>query len=167
MRKNIITLAITFSVVLNLGFIGTYCLQKTGLHPLKSVHTSHKRFLYEELNLSPEQLTAFESARGRFHTYLDLQSKKIQVAQIELIGLLAENSPDRTAIDIRHKEIQTLQRQMQDRVIDHFLKESSIMTLEQRKKFFTLIKKRIEKNSNFFPGGMQRSPLKHFQGETR
>jgi Spy/CpxP family protein refolding chaperone len=165
MRKNLITLAIIFSVVLNIGFIGTYCLQKTGLHPLKPVHTSHKQFLYEELNLSPEQLAEFEPARNRFHAYINQQSKKIQAGQIKLMSLLAENSPDRKAIDAKHEEIQTLQRQMQNRVIDHFLEESSIMAPEQRKKFFTLIKGRIEKNRSFFPGGMRRSPLKHFQGE--
>lgn len=167
MRKNLIILAIIFSVVLNIGFIGTYCLQKAGLHPLKLVHTNHKRFLYEELNLSPEQLAEFEPGRNRFHTYLDLQSKTIQAGQIELISLLAENPPDRKAIDTKHEKIQNLQRQMQTRVIDHFFEESRILTPEQRKKFFALIKGRIEKNSGFCPGWMQRNGLKPVQGDSR
>ncbi len=167
MRKNLIILAIIFSVVLNIGFIGTYCLQKSGLHPLRLVHINHKRFLYEELNLSPEQLVEFEPSRDRFHTYFDLQSRKIQAGQVELIGLLAENPPDRKAIDARHEEIQALQQQMQTRVIDHFLEESRILMPEQRKKFFALIKGRIEKNSGFCPGWMQRSRLKPVQGESR
>jgi len=167
MRKNFILLAIIFSVVLNIGFIGTYCLQKVGLHPLKSVYTNHKRFLYKELNLSPEQLAAFEPGRDRFHTFLSLQGKKIQAVQIKLISLLAENAPDRKAIDDKQKKIQALQRQMQARVIDHFLAESRILTPEQRKKFFALIKGRIEQNSGFCPGWMQRSGLKPVQGENR
>lgn len=167
MRKNLIILATIFSVVLNIGFIGTYCLQKAGLYPLKQVSANHKRFLYEELNLSPEQLAKFEPGRDRFHTYLDLQSRKIQAGQIELIGLLSENPPDRKAINAKHEAIQSLQQQMQTRVIDHFLEESRIFTPEQRKKFFTLIKGRIEKNSIFFPGLMQGSGPKPGQGESR
>jgi len=167
MRKNLIILAIIFSVVLNIGFIGTYYLQKAGLHPLKLVQANHKRFLYQELNLSPEQLAEFEPGRDRFHTYLDLQSRKIQAGQVELIGLLSENPPDRKAIDAKHEEIQSLQQQMQARVIDHFLEESRILTPEQRKKFFALIKGRIEKNSGFCPGWMQRSGLKPAHGESR
>ncbi len=167
MRKNIIILAGIFSVVLNIGFIGTYFLQKAGLHILQPVYTNHKRFLYEELNLSPEQLTEFVPGRDRFHTYLNLQSRKIQAGQIELIRLLAENPSDRKAIDGKHKEIQTLQRQMQARVIDHFLEESRILTPEQRKKFFALIKGRIEKSSGFCPGWMQRSGLKPAPGASR
>jgi len=167
MRKNFIILASIFSVVLNIGFIGTYCLHKTGLHLGKLVDTNHKRFLYEELNLSPEQLVEFERGRDRFHTYLGLQSKTIQAERIELIGLLAKNPPDREAIDAKHKEIQPLQRQMQAKVIDHFLEESHILTPKQRKKFFALIKGRIKTKSGFYPGGMQRSGLKPAQGENQ
>ncbi|HEB69930.1 MAG TPA: periplasmic heavy metal sensor [Desulfobulbus sp.] len=167
MRKNFILLAVIFSVVLNIGFIGAYCLQKAGLHPLRLVPANHKRFLYQELNLSPEQLAEFEPGRDRFHTYLALQSRKIQAGQVELIDLLSENPPDRKAINARHEEIQALQQQMQTRVIDHFLKESRILTPEQRKKFFALIKRRIKKNSGFCPGWMQQSRVKPAHGESR
>ena len=167
MRKNLIILAVIFSVVLNIGFIGTYYLQKAGLHPLKIVHANHKRFLYEKLNLSPEQLAAFKPGRDRFRSYLNLQSRKIQAGRIELISLLSENSTDRKTIDDKQKEIQALQHQMQARVIDHLFEESRILTPEQRKKFFTLIKGRIVKNRGFCPGWMQRGGQKPAHGESR
>ncbi|HHB76508.1 MAG TPA: periplasmic heavy metal sensor [Desulfobulbus sp.] len=167
MRKNLFILAGIFSVVLNISFIGTHFLQKSGLHPLTPVHADHKRFLYEELNLSPKQLAVFKQGRDRFHTYLNKQSRKIQIERIKLIRLLSENLTDRKTIDDKQKEIQALQRQMQARVIDHLLRESHILTPEQRKKFFTLIERRIEKNRGFCPGWMRKDGQKPVHGESR
>ncbi len=167
MKKNLITLAMIFSVVLNLGFIGIYCFQRADLYARKQGHASHKQFLYEELNLSPEQLEKFEPGRDSFHAYLNRQGKRIQARRLELIDLLAEDVPDRKAIEAKHKQIQLLQQQMQTRVIDHFINESSILTAEQRKKFFVLIKGRIGKNEGSCPGWMLRVRPESAPGESR
>lgn len=167
MKKNLLTLAIIFSVVLNLGFIGTYCFQRTGLYARKQGHANPKQFLYEQLNLSPEQLKKFEPGRDNFHAYLNQQRKRIQARRLELIDLLAEDAPDRKVIEAKHKQIQLLQQQMQTRVIDHLMNESSILTAEQRKKFFVLIKGRIEKNDGSCPGWMLRGRAKDTPGGSR
>ena len=167
MRKNLIILSILFSVMLNIGFIGAYCLHKGGLCSREQEPANHKRFLYEELNLSPEQLARFKPERDRFHSYLNHQGKRIQTKRLELIRLLVENFPDRKAINAKHEQIQTLQNQMQTKVIDHFLEEGSILTPGQRKKFFILIKGRIEKKTGSYPGWMLRNRQKFSQGKNR
>ena len=154
MKKNLKTLAIIFSIVLNLVFIGTYFYHQFDQQPLTGPQGDHNRFLVEELNLSREQIDRFAPIRDRFHAFLSRQEHAIKDKQLELISLLAKENPDREAVDVKQKEIQTLQRQMQAKVIDHLLEESGIFTSEQRQRFFALIKGRIEKSVNPHPRWM-------------
>ncbi len=163
MKKNLKTLAIIFSVVLNIVFIGSYFYHKSDLFPLTGHQANHNRLLYEELNLSLEQLDKIEPIRDRFHAFLDQQGHAIKERRLELIDLLARENPDRKEIDDKQKKIRTLQGQMQAKVIDHLLEESRIFTTEQRKKFFEIIKGRIEKSDGPRPRWMpqtQESPSK-------
>ncbi len=163
MTKNLKTLAITFSVVLNLTFIGSSLYHQSGLFPLWGMQVEHERPLYEELNLSREQLEKFGPVRNRFHTFVNEQGRKIKEGRVELIELLAKEHPDRQAIHAKQEEIQALQREMQGRVIDHLLGESRLFRPEQREKFFALIQRRIEKSSDPRPRWMpqkQESPSK-------
>lgn len=157
MKKNLKVLAIIFSVVLNIAFIGSYVYHKSGLTFITGHNTHHNRLLYEDLNLNRKQLDRFESIRDNFHNFVNKQGRKIKAERLQLIDLLAGKNPNRRAIDTKQKEIQALQQQMQAKVINHLLEESKILTPEQRKKFFALIKSRIEKSENPRPRWMQRN----------
>jgi len=163
MKKNLKALAIIFSVVLNIVVVGSYFYHESCLFPAGSHQGNHNRFLYEELDLSHDQLERFEPLGDRFHAFVGKQGQKIKAEQIELIGLLAVDRPDQEAIGAKQEEIQALQRQMQAKVIDHLLEESRLFTPEQREKFFALIRDRIEKSSLPGPRWMpqkQESPSK-------
>jgi len=165
MKKNIKTLAIIFSVVLNIVFTGTYLYHRSGMHLSIDHHLTNRRILlYEELDLSREQLDKIEPIRDRFHAFLNQQGHAIQDRRLALIDLLAKENPDRKGIDDKQKEIQTLQGQMQAQVIDHLLEESRIFTPEQRAKFFALIKGRIEKNDSLRPRWMSHPETKPSKG---
>ena len=75
MKKNLKTLAIIFSVVLNIVFIGSYFYHKLDQYPLMGYQANYNRFLCEELNLSREQLDRFEPIRDRFHAFLSQQGQ--------------------------------------------------------------------------------------------
>ncbi len=143
MKKNLFILAVIFSVVLNIVLIGLALRQRP----------APTRPLYEALHLSRAQLERFKPERDRFHAFIDTQGQVIKQRQLELLTLLAAPRPDRRAIDAKQEEIRRLQRQMQTRVIDHFLAESKIFTPAQRAQFFAIIKKRIE-NSRLRPRWM-------------
>jgi len=159
MKKNLRTLAIIFSVVLNLVFVGSYVYYRSGLLPPAGRQADHALPLYEHLDLSREQLARFGPLRNSFHAFVDEQGRKIKAKQLELAGLLAQENPDRPTIDSTQEEIQALQRQMQVMVIDHLLEESTILTPEQRQKFFELIKGRIEKSAGPRPRWMPRKQV--------
>lgn len=163
MKKNLKALGIIFSVALNIAFVGSYVYHKSGLTFITGQNTHHRCLLYEKLNLSREQLDRFGPVRDNFHTFLGQQGRKIKAERLELINLLAGKNPDRMAIAAKQKAIQFLQQQMQAKVIAHLLKESKIFTPEQRKKFFGLIRDRIEKSETPRPRWMHRprpAPLK-------
>lgn len=149
MQKNIAILAVIFSVVLNVVLVGLALRQRA--EPVRP--------LYEALDLSPAQMEKFRPLRDRFHAFVDAQGHTIKQKQLELVSLLAAPQPDRQAIDAKQEEIRALQRQMQARVIDHFLAESRIFTPRQRAQFFAIIKRRIE-NSSLRPRWM---PGRHGQ----
>ncbi len=157
MRHNLKTLAIIFSVVLNLAFIGCYLYHRWGSSPLANCQLTQGHPLYEQLDLSPGQLQKFKASHYRFHAFVKEQGRKIKARQLELVALLSRDKPDRRLIEAKLVEIQTLQRRMQAKVIDHLLAMSRMFTPEQRGKFFTLIEERIEKSALSRPGWMLRT----------
>jgi len=157
MKNNLKTLAIIFSVVLNIVFIGSYFYHKSNLLPLAGRQADHDLHIYEELDLGRDQLGRVGLLRDRFHAFVNEQGRKIKAKRLELVDLLAKEKPNRLAIDVKQEEIQILQRRMQAKVIGHLLEESTIFTPEQRQKFFALIKERVEKSGGPRPQWMSRT----------
>ena len=154
MKKNIKTILFIASVALNAVFAGTYVTYK--LHSLAGVHQpAPSGPLFLQLDLTPEQLTRFKAERDRFHAQLQELGQQIKAKQVELIDLLGAISPYQQAIERKQEEIQRLQGEVQDRVILHFLQESSHLSLEQRTRFFQLIKARIETSLQACPPWMR------------
>ena len=167
MKKNIKLLAIIFSVVLNIVFIGLCFYHQSHLFYLKDRSANPNHLLYEELDLTRAQRDRFASARGSFHAFIRAQGRKIKISRLDLIDLLDSPNPDRSAIDAKQHEIQTLQQQMQIQVIDHLLAESGMLRPEQRQKFFALIKGRIEKSRSLHPRWMPQTWPTHSKGAQR
>jgi len=165
MKKNLKILAIIFSVVLNIVFIGSYFYYRSGPLAQMGRQANHNRLLYEELNLDRDQLDRLKPLRNSFHAFVNEQGRKIKARRLELISLMSEQNPDGRAIDAKQEEIQALQRQMQTKVIDHLLEERGILTPAQRQKFFALIKERIEKSSGPRPRWMPRTQVSPSKGK--
>ncbi|VAW39843.1 hypothetical protein MNBD_DELTA03-495 [hydrothermal vent metagenome] len=165
MKKNLKFLTITFSVVLNIVFIGSSLYYGADLFSLTARQGKQCHPLYEELALSRGQLDTLKPIRDSFHTFVNEQGRKIKARQLELVGLLTREKPNRQAIDAKRQTIQNLQRQMQAKVINHLLEESKIFTPEQRLKFFALIRKRIEKSNGPRPRWMPRTLVSPSEGK--
>jgi len=155
--KNLKILAIVFSVALNVAFVGSYLYSRFGASADVARQADHHRLLYQELDLDRDQLDRLKPLRDSFHAFVNEQGQRIKAKQLELVGLLAQEKPDRRAIAATQQEIQTLQRQMQAEVISHLLEESRIFTPKQRQRFFLLIRQRIEGGAGPRPGWMPRT----------
>ncbi len=165
MKKNLKILVITFSVVLNIVFIGSYFHHRAGLLPRAGHQANHAHPLYKELNLDRGQLDRFGPLRDSFHAFVNEQGRKIKARQLDLVDLLTKEKPERRAIDAKQEEIRVLQQQMQVKVIDHLLEESRIFTPEQRQKFFALIKGRIDDSDGPRPRWMPQKQVSPSKGK--
>lgn len=142
MKKNLKTLAVLFSVVLNIAFLTFAAYSRWSFANAPAAPPGRGALLYEHLDLTQEQLRRFEPLRDRFHAQMSRIGNEIRARQLELIDLLAAPSPDRQAISAHQEKIRGLQRTMQDTVVNHILEESKVLTPEQRTKFFQLLKQR-------------------------
>jgi Spy/CpxP family protein refolding chaperone len=133
-KRHIKTLAVIFSVALNIAFLAGYGLRRLGDRP---------RFAYEELNLSEDQRTRFEAGRDRFLHAINDTGNKIIEKHLELMDLMAGDQTDPQAVDGKFQEIHALQQSMQRNVMQHLLEDKQILTPEQRAKFIAVLKDRI------------------------
>jgi Spy/CpxP family protein refolding chaperone len=135
-KNNIKTLAVIFSVILNIAFVAGYVARRFSERPT---------FAYEELDLSNDQRTRFEAARNRFLSILNENTDKVISRHIELMDLIAAEPADRQAIDLKFQEIRSIQRSMAHSVVEHLLEDKQILQPDQQEKFFAVLKSRIQK----------------------
>jgi Spy/CpxP family protein refolding chaperone len=133
-KQSIKTLAVIFSVALNIAFLAGYGVRKLIDRP---------RYAYEELDLSKDQRSRLEGSRDRFLSALSEIGDRMVSRHIELVDLIAAGPVDRQAIDRKFDEIHSLQKSMQQQVVEHLLEQKQIMTPAQRAKFFAVLKARI------------------------
>lgn len=137
MNAKLKVLAVTFSVVLNLAFLGAYARQRFGA-------SASVAPVFDQLELSSEERREFERHREAFHQLVSRLGGQLKSAQLELIDLLAGRSPDRAAIAAKHEEIGRLQRSIQSGVIEHLIQEGGRLDEGRRARFFALLKARVQ-----------------------
>jgi len=135
MNRNLKTLAVIFSVALNVTFIVAHVVQDLRRRP---------RFVYEELDLSAGQRAQFEAERDRFlRTHGEFGNGMIQ-KHAELLDLLAADIVDDTTIQSKLDEIHANHRSLQQIVIQHLRKDREVLDPDQRRQFFSVLKERIK-----------------------
>ena len=155
MRNNLKLLAIIFSVVLNIVFIGARFYHRMPPHRITGQSQGGSCTIVGQLNLSPAQLTRFNRLRKSFHAFMKGQSDRIKTKQMEFIDLIARPKPNRRQLAAKQAEIWALQRKMQAKAAEHLLAENKIFTPHQRRIFFSIIRQRLE-DSDARPGWMPR-----------
>jgi hypothetical protein len=157
MKNNLRTILFVASIALNVAFTATYVIYKLPL--LTGIHQqSPSEPLFLQLDMTSDQLARFKAERDKFYSQLYEPGQEIKAKQTELIDLLGAvgaASPDLQAIAKKQEEIQHLQGAFQTRIIDHFLRASTILTPVQRTHFFELIKTRIEASAQACPPWMR------------
>ena len=155
MRNNLRTILFVASIALNVAFTATYVSYKLPLLTAMHQQQSSLEPLFLQVDMTADQFARFKAERDTFHAQLQEPGQEIKEKQTELIDLLAATPPDHQAIAKKQEEIQHLQGDFQTRIIDHFLRASSILTPVQRTRFFELIKARIEAGAQACPPWMR------------
>ena len=154
MKENLRRLAILFSVVLNVAFLGI-CLYTAAPRWVGREQPRGDGLPYQALRLTQAQEQKFDSVRREFHTRMREIGGEIKREQLRLLDLLAQPEQDFGSVRAIQERILGLQRGMQDAVISHLLEESAIFTADQRVRFFRILRERIEKTEPASPPWMR------------
>jgi Spy/CpxP family protein refolding chaperone len=151
MKANLKAMVILFSIVLNVVFVGAFAFRQIPALIREEKAAQLMKPVFLGLDLSAEQLAGLNAEREAFIGELREMGLAVGKRQAELIDLLAALPPDQGAIDKKREEIRQLQTTTQDRVVAHFLRESSLLTPSQRARFFQIVKARIESSAQAYP----------------
>jgi len=145
MWKKIAPLLIVLSVGLNVAFVGVWAAHAIGSHwPVERADEHGKVWcpLHRRLNVTDERWRRIEPRMVEFRRASEALCQEINRHRGEMIELVASPQPDRQAIAAKQEEIRAGQRRMQHLVIDHLLAEKEVLTFEQQKVFFGMLRRR-------------------------
>lgn len=148
MKNSLIKFALAASLILNLTAFATagyhyYQQSRYWVSPFGKVMEKDK-FLFEELSLKPEQLTAMKNKAIPFRAEIDRRRLEIDTKRKELVEFMRSQNPDKKTIDATIKEISGKQEEMQRMIAGHMLEIKSSLDLDQQQKFFDLIEQAMK-----------------------
>jgi Spy/CpxP family protein refolding chaperone len=134
----ILSLAVNASAVATVGY---HYWRNTCFTPSESCPLNQEdHHPYQDVCLSPEQLTQMESFSKSFHSRLRGLEELIAAKRNLLIDLLGEKEIDPSKIEVVRKEIAGYQDDIQKEVIAHIGETKKIMNPEQHKQFMELLR---------------------------
>jgi Spy/CpxP family protein refolding chaperone len=97
------------------------------------------------IELTPEQKQKAEEIRKDFLPKVEKIRQELRQKRLHLNNFIFAQRPDMQAIEDTSREISDLQMKLEREVIDHILQEKEILTPEQQRDFYEIIKKEFEK----------------------
>jgi len=98
--------------------------------------------LHRKLGTTETQWQEIEPRLAEFQKSAQELCRSINKRRLEMVGLIAASEPDRVAIRTKQEEILAGQRRMQDLTIEHLLAEKGVLTRDQQRALFDLIRTR-------------------------
>jgi len=95
--------------------------------------------------LTNEQKRQVENIRRDFLPKVAGIRQSLRGSRLQLNDLLFAETPDMKTIAEKSNEISALQAKLEQEVIDHILQEKNLLTQEQKKEFYQVIRNEFEK----------------------
>ena len=145
--KTLIVILI-FSVALNTAFGAMWAIHRLPTHLGCAGHRANPQGkdcvscpLHRKLGTSGKQWQEIEPRLTEFKRSCQTICRKAKQLREELIDLIAAPQTDLEAVRAKQDEILASQRQMQELLISHLLEEKEMLTPQQQKAFFEMIRK--------------------------
>jgi len=97
------------------------------------------------ITLTEEQKRQVEDIRRDFLPKVAGIRQSLRDNRLRLNELLFAETPDKKAIAEKSNEISALQAKLEQEVIDHILQEKELLSQEQKKEFYQVIRNEFEK----------------------
>jgi Spy/CpxP family protein refolding chaperone len=154
MWKNSTLYLIVVSVALNVAFIAMWVAYAAPVRRGPEAGDSQVAEepvwcpLHRQLGVSPEQWQEIEPRLRDFQASVAELCQQTDGMRSQVIELLAAEEPDLEAIRARQDEILETKRRIQQRVVDHLLAEKNVLTPEQQRQLFALLRDRTGCGAN-------------------
>jgi Spy/CpxP family protein refolding chaperone len=149
MWKKIAPLLVVLSVALNIAFVSIWAIHGIRGHWFEAGRCTRNNGkggpscpLHRRLNVTDEQWQRIEPRIAEFRDRSQTICAELNRLRTELLDQIASENPDRQAIAAKQEAIRAGQRKMQQLVIEHLLAEKDVLTAEQQKELFDLIRQR-------------------------
>ncbi|MEI7673761.1 MAG: periplasmic heavy metal sensor [Deltaproteobacteria bacterium] len=144
MKGKLLIVVLTLSLAVNASAVATIgyhywrntCLTPSTPCPLTQKDHHH----YQDLGLSPQQMTQMASMAQWFHDRLNKLEGAVEAKRNLLIDALGEEKIDLSRTETIRKEIAGYQDEIQKEVITHIAASKKIMNPDQQKRFIELLR---------------------------
>jgi Spy/CpxP family protein refolding chaperone len=146
MRKKWLILGFSLLVIINLSALATLGYHRWCRYRAECQYRRNRleeNTFYQQIAISEDQIKKMKVCRQSFLSRTDRISSGLREKRIELVDLLIAAEPDIERIHILLTHIDSLQAELQKGVISYLLEGKRLLTPEQQKEFFTIIKNRI------------------------
>jgi Spy/CpxP family protein refolding chaperone len=163
-RKTLAWLLI-FSVIINistLATVGYYRWFKQKRHSFAMERSSHQEFLKKRLGLTEEQSQKIEELRSELWQQIKPLKSQLDDERGHFFQMVNQDSVNIQDVYNSIDRISELQKQMQRKIAENMLAHQSILTPEQRKKFFSMMTNRMqmgESKRRHSPRSMEDKPI--------
>jgi hypothetical protein len=140
MSWRISSLLVLFSLALNGAFVGGYVSQTLGAKTNCTSECDCLPSLREKIGATESQWRHIEPRLAKFHEHCGAMCRSMNHDRQELLDLIAAPQPDHEAISTKKKEILAGQAQMLDLVVEQLLDEKELLSPEQQKVLFNMIR---------------------------
>ena len=152
MRTRWLFLLLIGSLALNLTFMGTWAVKQFTIAHGEEDRQQSKDVqdreiwcpLHRKLGVSKEQWQRIEPKMREFQSKISEQRRKMQGLRLEMLDILAAPQVDKEAVEKQQERIIHAVRGMQDIVLDHMLTEKSLLTENQTREMFDMLRSRME-----------------------
>ena len=108
-------------------------------------HQKPVRGYLDLIALTEEQKRQVEDIRRDFLPKVEGIRQSLRQKRLQLNDLLFSDSSDLKTISAKSNEISALQAQLEREVIDHILQEKELLSPEQKREFYQVIRSEFEK----------------------
>jgi Spy/CpxP family protein refolding chaperone len=130
------------SLGLNLAFAGVWVAHawpaRTADQPQPAVWCP----LHRALEVTPEQWAEIEPRLREFQAAVGELCSQTDGMRSEVIDLIAAEEPDLKAIQAKQEEVLATKRRIQRLVVEHLLAERAVLTAEQSRQLFAMLRQR-------------------------
>ena len=149
MRKSVKSSLIVLSVAMNVAFVAVWLVLAASHHHESSragvepeAETNVWCPLHRALRVDRQQWQEIEPRLTEFQTSVGQRCQRVRQLRSEVLELIASGEPDLAAIRTRQDDILATKREIQQLVVGQLQREKGILTADQQKQLFQMLRDR-------------------------